>query len=448
MALGAVTGLAIGALQWLPTALFIGNTQRSEPSFGFISGGSLSFGNLLELLVPHVMGGGPIGLLRYAGGYGLAEVDAYPGTMALIAVAVMITRLGRPASRRWRVWLVVTALGLVLTLGSHTPVERIIAYLPVAGDQRLPSRALLTVALGASLLLGYFLDEWPASPPAAPAAPPKTGSGRLEVVGRPRKTGARRVGVVGRPRRTGARRVEAVAAAVPVAGILAVVIATVVTGKPEGGYLVPERGSGWSVAAVAPALSLSAVLAVAGYLLFVRPPRERRHAAAASPGRRSRQSRQRVLPAAVAAFVVVDLALFVVNQSSLAPAPSADIAAHSPLEKRVAALAKGGRVLVLDPHLSHARALTEVGGPDLGLLSSLAEAGGYSSIMWGPYAVRTGTHTEDGAFVTAFATGTFATLGVSVVLVAPSLLAPGGLAGDKAGTRATALRAAAPGERH
>ncbi len=384
-AVGAGAGLAIGALQWWPTALFIGFTQRSEPSFRFISGGSLSFGNVLELLVPHVLGGGPIGLREYAGSYPLAEVGAYPGTLALIAVAVMLVRVRRPEARRWRVWLFVGAIGLVLALGSHTPLEHLVADLPVAGDQRLPSRALITVALAFSLLLGYFLDEW----------------------GRPRAASRTTAGPDWK---------EVAAAAIPVTAVLAVVVATVATGKPAGGYLTAQPGSGWSVPAVAPALALSAALAVGALACFVLRRQPHPHRATGAPGR----SRAERLPRAVVVFVLADLALFAVNQSSLAPAPASELAPRGPLESRLAALAGHGRVLILDPQLSNGRSLAQVGGPDLGVLAGLAEAGGYSSIMWGPYSTSTGTHTEDGASLAALANGTFASLGVRAVLVSPS----------------------------
>ena len=419
-ALGAAAGLAIGAIQWWPTALFVGVTQRSEPSFGFISGGSLSFGNLLELLVPHVMGGGPIGMRGYAGSYPLAEVDAYPGTMALIAVAVMLVRIRRPEARRWRVWLLVGAGGLALALGSHTPLEHLVARLPVAGDQRLPSRALLTVALSCSLLLGYFLDEWPGWRAATTGRRPPARSKRTA-------------------------RTEAIAAAVPVGAVLAVVVATIATGKPAGGYLTPEAGSGWSVSAVAPALALSAVLAVAGLLCFVLA---RRQPPQSGPGVTER-SRPRRLPLAVVTLVLADLALFAADQSSLAPAPAAELSARGPLESRLASLAGDGRVLILDPQLTNGKSLDEVGGPDLGVLSGLSEAGGYSSIMWAPYATRTGTHTEGGASPTALANGTFASLGVRVALVAPTGPQPGvaGGASSYAAPPSPALRAALAGWR-
>ena len=229
------------------------------------------------------------------------------------------------------------------------------------------------------------------------------------------------------------------------AAVLAVVIATIATGKPAGGYLTPAARSGWSVSAVAPALALSAVLAVAGLFCFVLPRRQSPRRRPAVTGR----SRPRLLPLAVVAFVLADLALFVADQSSLAPAPAAELSARGPLESRLAALAGDGRVLIVDPQLSNGKSLDEVGGPDLGVLSELSEAGGYSSIMWAPYATSTGTHTDAGASLTALANGTFASLGVRVALVAPTWPQPG-VAGDASSDGAnsrSALRAALAGWR-
>jgi hypothetical protein len=396
-ALGCVAGVAIGALQWWPAALFIGISQRSHPSFGFISAGSLSWGNLLQLLVPHLLGGGPIGLRNYAGTFQLAEMDAYPGMLALIAVAVMLTRIRRPGARRWRVWLVVAAVGIALSLGSHTPLEHVIARLPVLSEQRLPSRALITFALAVSLLFGYFLDQ---------LLEPRT------------------AGTTSTTTRTGRRigRREAAAAFVPVAGVLSVVIATVVTGKPAGGALTAQPGSGWSVGAVAPALVLSVMLSLGAFLVFVLWPLRPGGSGFADEASGSARRRARWRGWAVA-LVLVDLSLFVANQSSLAPAPVSVLDAHGPLESRLAALAGSGRALVVDPDLAESRSLAEVGCPDLGVLSELPEAGGYSSVVWGRYSTRTGTHTEDGASTAALADGTFAQLGVRVVLVLHKLAA-------------------------
>lgn len=369
---GAIAGVAVGALQWWPSADFVAASERAHPSFAFISGGSLNWANFLELLVPHVLGGGVIGSRAFGGSFPLAEVDAYPGVLALVAVFVMLVSWRQQGAWRWRVWLVVVAVALLLVSGDHTPLEHVIASLPVVGDQRLPSRALIGFALAASLLGGYFIDSLLRLHPS---------------------------------------RRQVAAGLVPLAGIVAVVVATVVTGKPAGGALVAHAGTGWTLAGDLPLLLISVLLAgaAAAFLLF----------GASLVGRR-----RSVL---VAALVVVDLLLFDVNQSSLAPAYASEL---SPTEAAsvTALTGAGGRYLVDDPRLSDGLALDHLGAPDLGVVDQLSDAGGYGSLTWGPYANATGTHNQDAVTAAALADGTMASLGVRAIFTLPSQLVTTGTA--------------------
>jgi hypothetical protein len=364
-ALGVAAGVAVGALQWLPATEFVSVSQRAHPSFSFISGGSLTPANFLELLVPHVRGGGVIGLRNFAGSFPLAEVDAYPGTLALVAVAVLLARWRDPSAWRWRVWLVVLAASLLIVSGDHTPLEHLVSKLPVVGDQRLPSRALVLFALSASLSTGYFVDGFVST--------------RLS-------------------------RRQVAAGLVPLLGVLGVVAATVIAGRPAGGALPAHGGRGWSVTGVLPYLLVSTGLAfAAGALLLV--------------GWRASPRRRALL---VSCFVVVDLLLVNVNQSSLAPEYAS--ALRAPYGAEVAFLAGSGRVLVVDPSLSDGSGLARIGAPDLGVPVDLPDAGGYGSLMWGPYDAATGTHAQDGADAAAISNGTFSTLGVTALLTLPSQL--------------------------
>ena len=368
---GAAIGVAIGALQWLPSAAFVAVSERAHPSFSFISGGSLDGANFLELLVPHVLGGGLLGSRAFGGTFPLAEVDAYPGVLALAGLFVMLVSWRQAGAWRWRVWLVVCAAALLIVSGDHTPLEHVIAKLPVVGDQRLPSRALVGFALATSLLSGYFLDSLLVSHPS---------------------------------------RRQIAAGLVPLAGILGVVLATLITGRPAGGALVAHAGTGWTLGGVVPYLLLSAVLAAAGAALLLF-------------GRRL-QGRRRVF--LVAALVVVDLVGFDVNQSSLAPSYAASLSPSDHVA--VAALTGSDRYLVVDPHLTDGRALDRIGAPDLGVIAEEADAGGYGSLTWGPYAAATDTHIQDGASAAALADGTFSALGVRALFTLPSELvtAPSG----------------------
>ena len=367
-ALGGLAGVAMGALQWFPSIRFVAVSQRAHPTLAFISGGSLTGANFLELLVPHVLGGGLFGTRNFGGTFPLAEVGAYPGTLALVAVFVALVGWRNVDAWRWRVWLVACGVALVVVSGNHTPFEHLVAALPIAGSQRLPSRGLIVVALAAALLLGYFVDE--------------ITKGRLG-------------------------RAQVLAGLVPVVGILAVVIATLVTGRPAGGALTAHKGRGWSVTGVFPYLAVSAALALAaGALLLL--------GRLLPPGRRA---------LCVGTLVVVDLLCFDANQSSLAPAYSS--ALGPPEQTSVQALTRGGRFVVVDPRLDDGVALDRLGAPDLGLRSLLPDASGYGSLMWGPYAVATGTHAQDGLRTAALDDGTLDSLGVKAVFTLPyELVAP------------------------
>jgi len=369
---GGAAGVAVGALQWWPSAAFVAASERAHPSFAFISGGSLNWANFLELLVPHVLGGGSIGSRAFGGSFPLAEVDAYPGVLALVALFAMLVSWRQEGAWRWRVWLVVVGAALLLVSGDHTPLEHLISVLPVVGDQRLPSRALIGFALATSLLGGYFIDSLLRMHPS---------------------------------------RRQVAAGMVPLAGIVLVVGATIVTGKPAGGALVAHAGTGWTLRGDLPLLVISLLLAAAAaaLLLFGHSLAGRRRA---------------VL---VAALVVVDLLLFDVNQSSLAPEYAS---ALSPTERAtVASLAgAGGRYLVVDPRLSDGLALDHLGAPDLGVVDQLSDAGGYGSLTWGPYAAATGTHNQDAVTAAALADGTLTALGVRVLFTLPSQLVTTGAA--------------------
>lgn len=362
-ACGGFIGIAVGALQWAPAAAFVSVSERANPNFAYISGGSLDFGNFLELLVPHVFGASLIGSGKFGGTFPLSEINAYPGTLVLAALFVMLVSWRRPDAWRWRVWLVVCGAAIILVSGDHTPFEHVIAALPIVGKQRLPNRALILFSLSASLLGAYFIDWLVVHHPT-----------RRQI----------KVGLI------------------PIAGVIAVVLATVITGKPAGGALVPHAGNGWTLGGVVPGLVISTVLAIAvgGFLLY--------------GGRLA--GRRRVL--AITLLVLVDLVLADVNQTSYAPVRDY---ALQPANQAIVAQKEGdGRYLVVDPLLRNGSGLESVGEPDLGVIDKLRDAGGYSSLAWGPYADATGTHVQDGLLPSAITNGTLSQLGVTTLFAVES----------------------------
>jgi len=360
---GGITGLLIGALQWAPSFDFVSVSERANPTFAYITGGSLDFGNFLELLVPHVFGATLLGSRKFGGTFPLSEINAYPGTLLLAALLIMLVSWRRADAWRWRVWLLVCGAAIVLVSGGHTPVEHLVAALPVVGKQRLPNRALILFSLSASLLGAYCLDWLLVHHPS---------------------------------------RRQIAAGFVAVLGIVGVVVATLVTGKPAGGALVPHPGTGWTLAGVVPALAISLALAAAvgWFLLF---------------GRRLTGRRRRIV---ITLLVLVDLAIFDANQTSYAPVAAS---ALQPTDHTLVSTVTGdGRYLMVDPYLHNGTALDAMGGPDLGLMDNLPDAGGYSSLAWGRYDGLTGTHRQDGLSPSAITNGTLTALSVTTIFTVQS----------------------------
>jgi len=106
---GGVAGLLVSAIQWL-RPLFPHSLRARPRRYAFASSGSLSPAELLVSLVPHLLGGGPIGLETYAGPYNLAELDAYCGILSLVAIVALLPRLAFEHANRWRVWYLVGAI--------------------------------------------------------------------------------------------------------------------------------------------------------------------------------------------------------------------------------------------------------------------------------------------------------------------------------------------------
>ncbi len=370
-AIGALAGLAVSAVQWLPTAEFIAASERAHPGYSFAASGSVSAAELLVSLVPHVLGGGPIGLEAYTGPYSLAELDAYCGVVSLVAVGALAVRWRSRDARRWRVWYLVGGAGLLLALGSHTPLEHLLIHVPLVGEQRLPSRALILLALACSMLLGYWIEDELASGHGAPT--PASVLGGL----------------------------------VPLGAVLGLVAATAFTARPYGGLLEALPGSAWSLRAVAPYLVVVTVITLAAGAVVI----------LGSSWPRRRLSR------AITAIVLADLIVFTANQSSLAPIYARALDTSNPLQRQVAArLSDGGRFLVVDPARLAGVALDQAGASDLNVVSGLASAQGYGSLIWGPYASSTGTHSLDDIDPAALATGVFDSLDVRVLLTVPDEL--------------------------
>jgi hypothetical protein len=379
LALGVVAGALVGAVQVLPTARFVAISQRAHVAYSFLTSGALRLAQLPLLLAPHILGGGPIGLAKYVGSYNLGEIDAYPGVLALVAVVALAWRWRSPQASAIRVWYLIGAVGLVLAVGPATPLPHLLARLPVMANSRLPSRALLLVALACSVLYAYWAAE--VLDPGSVLPPART----------PRPGG----------RRDRLERYTPLA----VPGAILALLATVAVGGKTVARALAQGGLGpWTVARVAPYLAVAAAVAVAAAWFLV-----------AGPGlaRRGRVG-------ALVAIAVVDLVVFLANQSSLAPVRSNELGGANRYERQLAAaVGTNGRFLVVDHLRIGGAVLNELGSANLNVFTRISSAQGYGSLTWGAYQDATGTHGQNRAAPRAFRSGVFDSLDVRAALVLP-----------------------------
>jgi len=365
----AVIGVLIASIQILPGADFVSISQRSSGGYSYLAGGSLAPVSFLVLLAPHLLGGGPLGLKNYVGTYNLAEIDAYAGILALVATMGLAFSWKTKRAAQWRVFYLIGALGILIALGDHTPLLRILVHLPVIDASRLPSRALILYALSASVLFAYWVDD---------------------ILKEPRS-----------PRSRG----RFLAELCPPICVLVLIVVVAIGAAPIARAIAQQAIGPWSVARIAPYLALTAALSIAAAVFVLL--RERI------------STKARTI--ALLAIFLVDLLGSLANQSSLAPVYASALgrpnALQSALERE---LGSNGRFLIVDPTLTGRFALDDLGAPDLNVFYSDESAQGYGSLTWAPYSSLTGTHGQDVVDPRALSGSVFDDLNVRVLLAGPA----------------------------
>ncbi len=444
VAAGLALGVCLAAVQWLPGLAAISTSQRGASSMFLFSSGSLPARWLTLALVPDILGGsGSLGQPSFLTGYNLTEVTSYVGILPLVAAFALLGRLRlRARPPEWLVWHLTALAGVVLALGSNTPLGGLLYRLPLFGDQRLQSRNVLVLDLALAILLAYWADQpFPA-------------------------------GRASRSRST----VQAALALVPPLAAITLVAA----GLTWGAGLLKWLGVGASTSASAighlkPFLVPYGALGAGAVALVIFGPR-------LGPGLRARL---------LAGFVVVDLLVFTVlgvvevlpggfgGSGSIASpartpaleAPALQAPAVQASEARtsaartaavvtsalrpVSALGYPGRFAIYDPDLLDSGDLPALGQPDLNGVgaNTMPSIQGYTSIVDGRYAAATGTHQAtgagDGALAPrAIADGTLDQLDTSVLLTLSAyLITQAGAGGPGAGPPGTGQRDLAAGQR-
>ena len=168
-AAGAVLALSLAAIQWLPGLEAIRSSQRGSGVIAAAGSYPGPFG--IFALVPYLDGGyGHLGEAQFFSQYNLPEVGIYLGILPLIALVTLL-RPGWPsriAARDRLTWYVVGLFGLLLALGSNTPLEHLFNALPLYGHQRLQSRNMITVATAVCVLFAGWIDRTDTPRPKSP----------------------------------------------------------------------------------------------------------------------------------------------------------------------------------------------------------------------------------------------------------------------------------------
>lgn len=161
VAVGLVIGLGagLGAMQLLPTASIVGESDRSEVDFETAVSFSLTPSDLPLLVFPMAYGGyiGGVFDTAYQGDWNFSELAGYPTAAALALAAA-----GLLAARRDKRVVAIGVVGLVallIALGGTTPLGRIVYGISPYGQFRAWGRYLVFFDLAVAVLAAYGVAE-------------------------------------------------------------------------------------------------------------------------------------------------------------------------------------------------------------------------------------------------------------------------------------------------
>lgn len=400
---GAVLGGLCSALQSAPGLRFLASSQRGQEAYTFFSAGSLHIGPVLMLLaLPFADGGnGNFGLPVYGGTYNLPEVTIGVGIVALVACFAFLPALAtagcglvarlrhrrsgtalarRPARRPLGVWYALVVVGLLLTLGTTTPLGHLLVHVPLFGGERLQNRNAEILDLGLVVLLAYFVDDLFSVRDAQPGVDNVLASGT-----------ARRTALV---------------PLVAVTGFLIFSLAD--SSAAQSLYHGSVHPDLWLRNAPYFAYELVVLCGAALLVLGVRRLDRRRYRIVAT------------------VTLVLDLGMFLLG-ASYATAPVSVLGGVTAQSTTMRALSGvDGRFAFYDPlHLNPSpdpSALLELGIPDLNIVEDNPSVEGYGSIVDSTYAAATSTHLYEDLSPSRLSGETFNTLDLTAFMTAPYYL--------------------------
>ena len=375
---------ALSAVQWLPGLALISQSQRAASNLSYFGFYSLTGGELGYLFTPFVFGGnGSLGLPTT--NFNLPEFTYGVGLLPLVA----LFSLGVGAAVRRRkaghgappvgVWLALSVLGVVLSLGTNTPLGHLLVHLPLYGGERLQNRNMGIVDLALSVLLAFFLDKF--------ASGANSAAKDTEAL-----KASERIGAVIPP-------------LVVVSLVVAMFLATAGTERFLGAKSIvlglPVRMAPYYCFELAVAVLLLAVVLRQRW----KAPRRRRQL--------------------MSAIVIADIVMFIAMASYQLAPPGALGAQNSAITTLVRDGGSSGRSAIFNPQqlvVSYPpNVLDDLGLDDLIVLHHLESVQGYGSAVSGSYEQATGSHEVENLRPSALITQVFDAFDLRVLVTLPEL---------------------------
>jgi len=158
------SGVALAAVQLLPTIELLRRSLRATASYDFFSSFSMPKRFVLSFFAPYIMGGGDGSLFRapYIGPAFAGEYIAYVGA-ASIMLALIALLLRRDV--RTTFWAIAAVVCLGLAIGRFLPLNiyKLVYYVPVLNLFRVPARHLMEVEFALAVLAGRGMTAMMAS---------------------------------------------------------------------------------------------------------------------------------------------------------------------------------------------------------------------------------------------------------------------------------------------
>jgi hypothetical protein len=156
--LSVLLGVALGAIQLVPTFAAFAASGRAAPAYYLFVENSYVPTSFFLWLFPMIFGTRTPNFYDqpWWGWSHFCEQSTYASQIVLVFAAAAMTRWRRDAQVRF--WSVAGAVCLVLAMGRFTPLYKLLFHVPLLSSFRVPARWLLAVNLSLAILAAAMVD--------------------------------------------------------------------------------------------------------------------------------------------------------------------------------------------------------------------------------------------------------------------------------------------------